>query len=368
MFNLKFSTMRKKTNQFLMLALLIPLTIGLIMSGCKKDDDDPDPVPVTFTALDGLITDAHTIHDGAVEGENIGEYQAGSKAELQTAIGLAETVRNTSGVTQAQVDAAVVNLQAALTVFESKKITEIAPESLVAEWLMNGDATDNSGNGHNGELKEGYTLNGSGTVQPSPDRFGNPDYAYKFSGGGNIEVPTATAFNPPDMTIVTWIQLDETWAHNYFLSNDIWNCWKLQVQDANKPFFTRKILKDDGSGDNAWIDKDSNTGVLVNDEWTHIAVSYKSGEMTFFINGENVMFWDDFPTGTPVDPNPLVNLVIGQALPTGIYSDVPGDPYEWQEWLGYLKGSLDDLKIYNIVLTDAQVHSIYTWEKDNVIE
>jgi hypothetical protein len=46
-------------------------------------------------------------------------------------------------------DAAVVNLEAALTVFYSKKITEIASEDLVAEWLMNGDATDNSGNGYN---------------------------------------------------------------------------------------------------------------------------------------------------------------------------------------------------------------------------
>jgi hypothetical protein len=51
-----------------------------------------------------------------------------------------------------------------------------------------------------------------------------------------------------------------------------------------------------------------------------------------------------------------------------VFSDVPGDPYEWKEWLGYLKGYLDDMKIYNIVLTETQINQIYTWEKDNVNE
>lgn len=348
--------------------LILPLVAGIVLTGCKDDDDD-DATPIDYSALDAKITEAQDLHDNAVEGTNIGEYEAGSKADLQDAIDLATTVRNTSGVTQAQVDAAVVALQAAIDTFESKKIEQIAPENLVANWLFNGDATDASGNGHDGTIEDGYVLNGSGTLALAEDRLGNADYAYMFEGGSNIVVAQDPALNPAEMTIVTWIKIgDDGWAHRYFLSNDIWNCWKFQVQDANKPFFTRKILKDDGTGDNAWIDKDSNTGVLENNVWTHIAMSYMSGEMRFYINGAEVAFWDDFPTGTPVDPNPVVDICIGQALPTGVYTDIPDDPYEWKEWLGYMKGCLDDLKIYNVVLTGTQVNQIYTWEKDNVNE
>ena len=355
-----------KKKNFWVLALLIPLTIGIVFQGCK--DDEEECPTVDNTELDAKIQEAQALHDGAVEGTDPGQYEAGSKAVLQTAIDNASTVRNTNCVTQAQLDAATQALTEAMNDFQDKMITVIAPENLVANWLMNGNATDASGNGHDGDLSTGFVLNGSGSVVPTADRLGNADYAYQFAGGGNIQVPTSPDFNPPEMSIVCWMKLDETWAHNYFLSLDIWNCWKFQVQDANKPFFTRKILKDDGSGDNAWIDKDSNTGVLTNGEWTHVAMTFSSGNMIFFINGVNVQHWNDFPTGTPVEPNPLVDLVIGQALPSGIYTEIIGDPYEWKEWLGYFKGSMDDMKIYNIVLTDAQVNSIYLWEKDNVNE
>jgi len=351
----------KKRNLWV-LALLIPLTLGIMFQGCN-DDGDECPT-VDYTAIDAKIQEAQALHDGATEGTNPGEYEAGSKATLQTAINNATTVRNTNCVTQQQLDNATQALTQAMADFQDKKITQVAPENIVANYLMNGNATDASGNGHDGTVRQGYNKNGSGNLASAADRFGAADHAYMFSGGSNIEVPTSPDFNPPELSIVCWIKIDETWAHNYFLSLDIWNCWKFQVQDANKPFFTRKILKDDSSGENAWIDKDSNTGILTNGEWTHIAVTFMSGHMRFYINGVESQHWDDFPTGTPVDPNPAVNLVIGQALPTDIY-DTPD--YEWQEWLGYLKGCLDDLKIYNIELTSAQVNSIYLYERDNQI-
>ena len=357
-----------KKTKYLMWFLILPLMAGMILTSCKDDDDDVVPTAVDFAILDALIVDAQTLHDGATEGTAIGNYEEGSKQVLQLAIDASTAIRSAPAVTQAQVDATVVNLQAAMDQFEAKKIIEIAPENLIANWLFNGDATDASGNGHDGTLEVGHANWGAGSVVSTTDRFGNADYAYMFEDGGNIVISQDPSLNPPDLTIVTWINLYETWAHSYFISNDIWNCWKFQIQDANKPFFTRKILKDDGSGENAWIDKDANTGILENGVWTHIAMTFKSGEMVFYVNGVEAMFWDDFPTGTPVDPNPLVDICIGQALPTGVYTDIPDDPYEWKEWLGFLKGSLDDMKMYNIVLTGTQVNQIYIWEKDNVVE
>jgi len=358
-----------KSMKYLTWLLILPLFAGIILTGCKDDDED-EPTPINYTALDASIIEAQDLHDNATEGTNIGDYEAGSKAELQTAIDLATQVRNNPDVTQSQVDAADVALQAAIDTFESKKIEQIAPENLVANWLFNGDATDATGNGHDGTIEDGYVLNGGGSIAPAEDRLGNAGYAYMFEGGGNIVVGQDPALNPPEMTIVTWIKLSETWAHSYFISNDIWNCWKFQVQDANKPFFTCQIRKDDGSF--AHINQDSGDQTLdpLNDVWQHIAVTYKSGEMVFYIDGVAVKTWTppDCPTGTKVDPNPAVDICIGQGLPSDVYSDVPGDPYEWKEWIGYLKGYLDDMKIYNIVLSETQINSIYTFEKDNVNE
>ena len=54
-------------------------------------------------------------------------------------------------------------------------------------------------------------------------------------------------------------------------------------------------------------------------------------------------------------------------LPTGTYSPDDTSPF-YVNWGGYFKGNIDDIRFYNIVLTSAQVASIYTYEKDNVVE
>jgi len=357
-----------KKSQIWLWMLLIPLSMGIVLSGCKDDYDEDVCPTVTKTAIDQAIADAQTLHDGAVEGENPGEYLEGSKAELQTSIDLATTVRNTNCVTQASLDAAVVALDASVATFEDQKITDVAPGALVAHWLFNGDGLDASGNGHDGTASAGHEKHGGGMPELAEDRHGNADYCYKFVDGGNFVVPNAPAFIPPDLTISVWMNLYETWAHNYFFSNDIWNTWKFQVQDLNKPFFTTHILKDDGSGDEDWINRDTHESSLEDlDKWYHVVVTYTSGKMVFYIDGVKVQEWEDFSTGTLIEPNATVDLCIGQGLPTDIYTDIPGDPYEWQEWIGYFKGYLDDMRFYNVILTDAQVQTLYNYEKDNAI-
>lgn len=356
--------MRK--TQIWLLALLVPFAIGVLFTGCDKDDEEECPT-VDLTQIDQAITDAQEMHDAAVEGSNPGEYLEGSKASLQDAIDLAKSVRDTECVTQQQLDAAVVALENAMTAFEGQLVTDVAPGALVAHWLFNGDGADASGNGHDGTASAGHPEWGGGMPELATDRHGNADYCYRFVDGGNFVVPQDPAFTPAEMTISVWMNLYETWAHSYVISNDIWNTWKYQVQDANKPFFTAHIMKDDGTGEDAYIDKDSNAGVLELDTWYNVVLTYTSGKMIFYINGEKIQEWDDFPTGAFMEPNPDVDLCIGQALPTDVYTDIEGDPYEWKEWLGYFKGYLDDMRFYNVVLTDAQIQTLYNYEKDNTI-
>jgi hypothetical protein len=180
-----------KKMKYLMWFLIVPLLAGMILTDCKKDDDDPPPpAAVDFTVLDARIVEAQDLHDAAVEGTAIGDYEVGSRLALQTAIDAATTIRNTAGVTQSQVDATIVNLQAAIDEFESKKITDVSPENLVAHWLFNGSAADVTGNGNDGTLEAGHVDYGGGPApQPTADRFGNADFCYHFDQGCNVEVP-----------------------------------------------------------------------------------------------------------------------------------------------------------------------------------
>jgi hypothetical protein len=354
--------MKKRT--MLLWAMIIPLSLGLFFSGCKEDENCPT---VDYTTLDATIADAQSMYNAAVEGSELGQYLAGAKANLQNAITLAQTVRDSDCVTQAELDAANVNLTAAMNTFDDQKITDVSPANLVAQWLFNGDANDASGNGHNGVASAGHANWGAGIPELAADRFGNANYCYKMVSGGNFVVPNSPDFLPIELTITVWMKLYETWAHSYFFSNDIWNTYKFQVQDANKPFFTAHFNKTDGTGE-GWIDKDADAGILALDTWYQVVVTYTGGKMTFYIDGAKIKEWTDFPAGTLVAPHDGVDICIGQALPTAVYTDIPDDPYQFQEWLGFFKGYLDDMRFYNILLTDAQVTTLYNYEKDNVIE
>ena len=69
------------------------------------------------TALEAKITEAQSVHDGAVEGTAMGEYPVGSKATLQAAINDAQAVVDDLSLGQGPVDAAIATLQSALNDF-----------------------------------------------------------------------------------------------------------------------------------------------------------------------------------------------------------------------------------------------------------
>ncbi|WP_376773951.1 carbohydrate-binding protein [Paenibacillus phytorum] len=80
-------------------------------------------IPVDKSLLNATITSAQTKYAAAVEGNGDGLYAIGSKVQLQSAIDTASATANNSNVTQQQVDNAKAALEAAVQLFESKKIT-----------------------------------------------------------------------------------------------------------------------------------------------------------------------------------------------------------------------------------------------------
>ncbi len=243
-----------------------------------------------------------------------------------------------------------------------KVIAGLPIGNMVAHWLFNGDALDVTENGHNGTPTMGHAFFGGGAApQLVADRFGNANYCYHFDQGSNIEVPYSTALNPQSMTISLWVKMEEQPNNDYFIAMNRWNGWKLSLQDANFLFFTVKTLN---SGDTTYYDRDSNPSAIAAETWTHVVVSFTDGFMNFYVDGELVKAWDNTPGIPMIVDN--INLTIGSDLPTSVYTTVEGDLYVG--WGGYFKGSIDDIRFYDIALTPPQVASIYNFEKDNVVE
>lgn len=98
-------------------------------------------------------------------------------------------------------------------------------------------------------------------------------------------------------------------------------------------------------------------------EWYHIAVTFGNGNMTFYVDGTETMVWDNTP-GT-ASPNTGNNLVFGRD--TDVYaaddSNYENDLIIPLAWGGFFHGLMDEVRIYNTVLSGAQIQSIYDVEK-----
>lgn len=347
-------------------ALLALALMFSLFQACKKDDG-PTATPVVTTSLKARLDSANTMYNSATEGSAVGSYESGSKTTYKTAIDAATSVLNNSASTQTQINNAYVNLGQAMTTFRSKQVAEIAPDKLVLFLKLDGNANDASGKGLSGSLVAGATgvgsttATGGGVAALTTDRLGRSNLAYSFDKGAHIEVPYNSVLNPAkEITIAMWVKPTVVRPSNYLVSLNRWNGYKLQLQEANKVFMTVK------TGAGKYVDKDNESPTLDLNKWYHIAVSYKSGEMVFYIDGTPVKTWTDV-TGDPIGVKSTIGLSIGQDLPNALYNNNEKDDADGNNfnaaWGGYFTGAMDEIRIYNAVLSGTQVKSIYTAEK-----
>lgn len=350
--------MRKQISKTVYFLFAVSIIAGITFSSCKKDSST---AKVDKTALTDSLTVATTLLTNAVEGVAAGQYQAGSKASLQTTVTAVQAIFNDASSTQTDINNAVANLAAALSLFRSKAIVPIAQENLIAQWTFSeGSGTtvaDASSNHLTGTLVAGHSsIAGSGLIpQWTTDRYGNANQALHFIKGGHIEVPFQAVLNPSEITISLWVKVDTTWANNYIISQNWWEGYKFQIQDGSRPFFTFK------NGSATYYDRDWNVNGLPINEWHQLAVTLKDGEEDFYGDGALIYSWTNVSGTINTLSNPQT-FAIGQEMPntlTGI--SAADDPSQWG--VGYFKGSLDDIRIYNKALTGTQIQGIYAIEK-----
>lgn len=209
---------------------------------------------------------------------------------------------------------------------------------LVAYYTFNGDANDQSGNLNNGVVY-GATL--------AADRFGTANRAYAFNGSSNyIMVPNSTTLNlnTSTMTISYWM---------YWSNNDP-NYIGISKGGVNQYAGYELNLRGSYNGDNGYFSfSQANSSLNLaganayRNSWVHLVGTFDNGTARLYINGALVSATNLSYSYTSQCTN---NLYIG--------TRDPGN-----QWIGFLNGYMDDIRIYNRTLSSTEVSNLYNIEK-----
>lgn len=318
----------------------------------------------SYASLSALITESETLANSATSTN----YPQAAIDAFKTTLATTKTAAGTL-LTEAQVTNLNVNLTAAKKTFGTQ-IYGYIDETLYlnAGWHFDEGtgtiATAFSTVKHVGTFTKGNAgVFGANAALPTWVDGVKGGKAISLDKGAHLEVPYTTAFLPANITISVWIKPSELYENNYILSQNYWNGYKLQTQGGGKPFFTYKKV------DGGIIDADNETdnSIKIN-VWNHVVITLNgtSKELKFFVNGTLTKTW----TATNKSIGPLTQTLTAPAPQPFLIGCVATDAelasWSWTESptsLGYFKGAVDELKIYNIALVDGQVSKLYNDEK-----
>ena len=214
---------------------------------------------------------------------------------------------------------------------------------LVAHWPLDTDASDATGNGHDGTVIGGTVNFGQVGATASTGT------SAQFPDSGHIDVPFDTAINPGSFTVALWANAASTdgfaspltsrddvgggvSTHGYILYNNSGGFWD---------FWT-------GDGDPGWDGLPGSAVAL--DSWTHIAITYDaaSDTKTLWIDGE-ISATDNVPQSGPTQysPNGTVEM---ENLHIGSGGDA-GDEF-------FFNGLIDDVGVWDEALSQTVIQSI----------
>ena len=202
-------------------------------------------------------------------------------------------------------------------------------DTLVADYGFNGSGKDAS------VYANPATISG---VQFGKDRFNRSNHALVFDGASS----EATAANSPQLnsdlaTVSFWINakaLPEQ-GEAFLLSFGGWQeRWKISLPAHGKPVWTT-------NNESGISDMDSGDGnALVPGSWYQVVMVHDGAKDKIFINGAKANEKD------------VTGNLNTTTYPLGIgYNPIDGG--------SYFNGSLDDIQIYSIALTDEEVAALY---------
>lgn len=223
-------------------------------------------------------------------------------------------------------------------------------QNLIAHYSFDNNVIDISGNNNNGII--------IGDVKPAIDRFGNYCGAISFNGlNSYIEVPNSKSLTSISnkISVTCWLKLEKNQAHPL----DKWLTLICKGQDItetnNNPQYRVQIFQSDKQStvsvntEFTEFDNNFNNHVIEYGKWYFCAIVYDGNFVRMYFNGNKI--WEFAYNGVFNNNN----------MPLNIGRDIPGS-------LEFFCGSLDDLRIYNGVLSESEIIKLYNDNSGSVFE
>jgi len=202
----------------------------------------------------------------------------------------------------------------------------IPTDGLIAYYPFNGNANDESGNGHNGSV-HGATL--------AVDRFNTINSTYSYDGSDyiSIEDDNAFSFGMSPFTMCLWIKFDSIGSY-HVMGHD--------AGEGNQPkwilwYTGYSIGVHEMSNAAYWIIESNWTPTINN--WYQVVFARDENLFKLYING---VLQKESNDSRPM-PDPNVPLTIGTA--------------EGSESM--FQGCIDDVRIYNQALTLNEIQALF---------
>lgn len=214
--------------------------------------------------------------------------------------------------------------------YTEQNTANIDPDPLVLNLPFCGDLKDESQFGNHGNSRD---------AEFTSDRFGYANNAVELhdSLGAYVSVDNSVQYNSDYTTVSFWVNMNELPGNGevYLLSFGGWQeRWKISLPDHGKLVWTT-------NHSSGISDMDAGTGnELVPGTWAHVVTSHGPLQDKIYINGVLVATKD--VGGTLNSTN--YDLGIG-------WNPIDGG--------NFMHGAIDEVQIYNIDLTDAQVANLY---------
>lgn len=221
-------------------------------------------------------------------------------------------------------------------------LSSIPKDGLVAYYPFNGNANDESGNNNNGTVN-GATL--------TTDRNGNANKAYSFDGVNDyIQVAFNQNLlpNSDTKTYSFWIKYTDN-KNAFHFQNGEADYSSGQFKIYLSPINTQVLLHSHhGGGGNSTaefmtIDNPSN---LNNGSFHNVTITINNKKVDYFIDGFLVATKNYTAPYKPFDSN--FKIEIGR-----LYNSFTGG------YSQYFKGIVDDIRIYNRVLSSSEIQAIF---------
>lgn len=331
--------------------------LAFLVSGCVNEnwEDYVYPPAENRDNLEALITQCEDIAANAEVGNMEGQYLQYVLDNFNAAIEEARNIYNNTLATQAMVDAAVADLESARVIFEDSANPgdlDGNDGNLVLHLRFSNNCIDGSSYGHEIEQLAGNALCGSG---PAPslttDRHGNANSAMHFERGGYLSIPyvegKSESLNPPVMTFMCWVrEPSPAPVQRWIFCLDTWNIFYVVIPVGGTDFQFA------GQTTRGWITPALESGISSSADWQHFAVTYSPEEVAFYRNGELVTTCPS-TGGNLVENNAHAPFLIGLMSPDREL---------------YFEGDLDEIRLYNTVLSESEIYSVFNLEKpDNMV-